>query len=158
MTAPAFHPLPRSPDFQGKQGHASRFARKGSKLRLVWPGYDDTEVVEPDEVVNYRAQAGLRVGGGSARKHCPLVKIETPSTPPFSPPTGAALVHRPVRFSPSFFERSSRATAPPLCVTAPGRLYLRGLALVAPVARKHLADDPVRGEQGSCVRANSIAP
>jgi len=28
-------------------------------LRLVWPGYDDTEVVEPDEVVNYRAQAGL---------------------------------------------------------------------------------------------------
>jgi hypothetical protein len=124
MTAPAFHPLPRSPDFQGKQGHASRFARKGSKLRLVWPGYDDTEVVEPDEVVNYRAQAGLRVGGGSARKHCPLVKIETPSTPPFSPPTGAALVHRPVRFSPSFFERSSRATAPPLCVTAPGRLYL----------------------------------
>jgi hypothetical protein len=80
---PVMRPAPlsktlRSPDFKAANITIHGFARKDGNLRLVEAGWEDAKVVQPDEVVSCGAQAGLKVGGGSARKRCPPVKIETP--------------------------------------------------------------------------------
>jgi hypothetical protein len=59
----------------------SRFAFR--RERLVWAGWDEAKVVQPDEVMSCCAPAGLRVGGGSARKQCPPGQNRDPQHPPF---------------------------------------------------------------------------
>jgi hypothetical protein len=82
-------------------------ARKDANCNSFWPG-GRREGVQPDEVMSCCAPAGLRVGG-SARKQCPPGQNRDPQHPLFSPPTGAALVHRSVRFSPSLVSASTTA-------------------------------------------------
>jgi hypothetical protein len=50
-TSPPLENSCELPIFSPGEVALPRFARKDGKLRLVWPGYDDAEVVEPDEVV-----------------------------------------------------------------------------------------------------------
>src|SRR5262249_3910872 len=86
---------------------------KDGKLRLVYAGWDDTKVVQPDGCG--QARRGGRAdptpwqGGAMA----PPQKLGPPSGPPgFFQAIGAARVHRTVHFSPSFFDVSLSVTAP----------------------------------------------
>jgi hypothetical protein len=104
---------------------ASRFTFLRQKTENCGSFGRPRQGAHPDEVMRCCAPAGLRVGGGSARSKCPLVKIETGQHPPFSPPTGAALVHRLVHFSPSFLSARHAQRHLRGGVTAAGRLGVR---------------------------------
>ena len=73
--------------------HVSR--EKDGKWRLVYAGWHDAKVVQPDGC----GQARRGVEG----RNLPLKKLSPPSGPAlFFPAMGAAHVHRTVHFSPSF--------------------------------------------------------
>ena len=65
--------------------------QKDGKPRAVYAGWGDAKVVEPSEIVEFRASWG----------GC-YPPLRTKDPPPFSPATGAAHVHRTVHFAPSF--------------------------------------------------------
>ena len=52
--------LLRTPDFQRGRGRAATFRAKRWEMRLVWAGWDDATIVQPDEVVSCCTPGGLR--------------------------------------------------------------------------------------------------
>jgi hypothetical protein len=93
---------------------------KDGKSRLLYAGWDDTKVVQPDGCGQARRgwKSGFLPPGRESDD--PLQKTRTPSGPPLVfPAIGAAHVHRTAHFPPSFLTPVVRNGPPPLCVTGP---------------------------------------
>src|ERR1700747_2829231 len=129
VTSPPSESAPDLADFHQRQGHAPRFA--GKDRRVVYAGWDDAKVVQPDRCGEARGTSQRGSSPPAGGSDDPPRKLGPPLRPPwfftsYRCRSRASNGH----FSPSLFCPPVMCNAPPpLCVT--GALVRRSSPLPA---------------------------